>query len=147
MVFTRHLGKKGRLFVLALLGALLAALLFFFLQTERGTPVTLVYTAVFEADPATVRALSVGDRLTDARGKGDAGEILKITTEKRLLEDVFGVYTDGDRAAVAITLLGTGVKKNGEASLSSFTPRVGEEVYLIGRARLEGICIRVRAME
>ena len=147
MVFTRYACKKGRIFFLALLGALFAALLFYFLQTERGTPVTLVYTAVFEADPEVVRALSLGDRLTDARGKGDAGEILKITTEERLLEDVFGVYTDGDRAAVAITLLGTGVKKNGEASLSSFTPRVGEGVYLIGRARLEGICIRVRTIE
>ena len=39
-------------------------------------PVYLVYTAVFELSPEIADSLTVGERLTDARGKGNAGEIL-----------------------------------------------------------------------
>ena len=83
--------------------------------------------------------------MTDACGKEYAGEILKVTVEDALGEDSFGVYPIQGKKRVAITLGGYG-KKGKEGRIGTLTPRVGEAVYLLGRARIEGICVRVRML-
>ena len=108
--------------------------------------VYLVYTAVFEVDASLAHRLHLGERLIDARGKEDAGEILKITRENALREDVYGVYSLPDRVTLALTLGGEGKRKDGDARIGTLTPRVGEAVYLLGAGKLEGVCVGVKTV-
>lgn len=126
-----------------LLGSISLFLLFVPRENEE---VYLVYTAVFEVDTLLADAFAVGERLTDARGKEDAGEILKITKEPALRENTSGVYAHPARVLLAITLGGDGNREGKEARIGTLTPRVGEEIYLLGRGRLDGVCVRVRAI-
>ena len=116
----------------------------FLLKKPKEEEVYLVYTAVFEVDTALADTVHVGDTLTDACGKAAAGEVLKVTREDALAEDAFGVYPRHNRTALALTIGGVGVKTEGEARIGTLTPRVGGAVYLLGGARLEGLCVRVR---
>lgn len=118
----------------------------FLIQDLRKEEVYLVYTAVFEVDTALADAVRVGDIMTDACGKEAAGEVLKITRDEALKEDVFGVYRAPERTALALTVGGTGSRRAGEARIGTLTPRVGEAVYLLGGIRLEGVCVRVRVI-
>lgn len=135
-----------------LIGGLCAALVLSlllgmrFLQTRKEEEVYLVYTALFEVDAALAEGVCVGEALTDARGKGMAGEVLKVTRERALREDAFGIYSLPDRVTLAVTVGGEGIKRAGETKIGTLIPRVGEAVYLLGRTRLEGICIRVREL-
>ena len=125
---------------------LCACAFFLFFRRDGGEEVYLVYTAVFEVDAQMADAFSVGERLTDARGKADAGEILRITREPALRENASGIYPPPARVLLAITLGGEGKRQGEEARIGTLTPRVGEEIYLLGRGRLEGICVRVGAV-
>ena len=118
----------------------------FFLKQPKEEAVYLVYTAVFEVESALADTVRVGDSVTDACGKEGAGEVLKVTKEELLKEDVFGVYPVPDRTALALTVGGMGVRKKGEARIGTLTPRVGEAIYLLGSTRLEGLCIGVRVL-
>ena len=72
-----------RVILIALLLALAFSLILLYIRLrDKDTfDAYVVYTAVFEVDAAVADSLKVGDRLIDARGKEDAGEILKITRE------------------------------------------------------------------
>ena len=118
----------------------------FLYASNQKEEVYLVYTIVIEADAEIVDSLHVGDSLIDACGKEGAGEILKITKEDALREDAFGVFPTPHRRTVALTLGGVGIKKEGEATIGTLTPRVGAGVYLLGGARLEGVCVKVRVI-
>ena len=120
----------------------LIAVLFFVMKPEEEE-VYLVYTAVFEVDASLADSIQVGDLLTDARGKGQAGEVLKITREDAYREDAFGIYFHPERVTLAVTLGGGGVRRRGEAKLVTLVPRVGEAIYLLGSTRLEGLCVKV----
>lgn len=133
--------------VMILLFALLFALGgFFSYRHAKEESVYLVYTAVFEVDARLADCVRVGDHLTDACGKEDAGEILKITAEDALREDAFGVFKAPERVTLALTLGGSGIKAKGEVKIGTLTPRVGETVYLFGKARLTGLCVGVKAI-
>lgn len=125
---------------------LLAAGVFLFLLPKKEEEVYVVYTAVIEADAALLDTLRVGDAVIDARGKEPAGEILKISCDGCLREDAFGVYTEGGRVTLALTVGGKGVRGKRGVSIGTLTPRVGEAIYLLGRARLEGLCVKVGAV-
>ena len=115
-------------------------------RRPEGEGIYLVYTALFTVEEEIADTLSPGDTLTDARGKECAGEILKITREKALGEDIHGVYELKEHVTLAVTLGGYGVRRAGEGRIGTLTPRVGEPLYLLGGARIEGVCVRVRAI-
>ncbi len=106
----------------------------------------VVYTAVFEADAALADHFQVGERLIDAKGKEDAGKILRITREAARREDVFGSYPLPERVTLAVTLLGEGVLGKDGARVGTLTPRVGETLYLLGKGMVEGLCVKVRTI-
>lgn len=139
---------KKRLFIFLLLSTLLFSALFLFLWQKRAgsTPVYLVYTVIAETTPTHARHFTVGSRLTDAKAKGAAGEILAVTQEKTVAEDAHGVYVRGDRVTLSLRIAGEGKRRGGEVGLTGFVPRVGERVYLYSDARIEGLCVRVRAL-
>ena len=105
-----------------------------------------MYTVLLETTPEIADSLTVGMHLTDARGKGDAGELLAMTREPLLCEDAYGVYRHPFRVSVAVTLGGYGAQKESGVSLDGFVPRAGASVDLYGEARLSGLCIRVRTL-
>ncbi len=142
MAYARSVLRRT-LFLILLAMLLCAGLGYFWLARQEKTDAYIVYTAVFEVDRAVADAFSLGDRLIDARGKEDAGEILKIARENALREDAGGVYSHPERVTLALTLGGEGKRTGGGARLGTLTPRVGDAVYLLGRARLEGLCVRV----
>ena len=119
---------------------------FLFFRRDEGEDVYLVYTAVFAVDRVVADSLRVGDPLIDARGKEGAGEILKIVREETLFEDAHGVYSHPERVSVSLTLGGNGRRTKDGARIGTLTPRVGDAVYLLGRVRLEGLCVRVGAI-
>lgn len=141
MAHTRSLLIIGLLFLL-----LVALGTVFFVHRKTEEDVYLVYTAIFEVDAALAEAFTVGDRLFDARGKEEAGEILKVTRENTLCEDIYGVYFHPERVTLALTLGGIGKNVKGNACIGTLTPRVGEALYLLGKGKLEGTCIRVRTL-
>lgn len=110
------------------------------------TPVYMVYTAVFETDAALADMFAVGDLMTDARTKGEAGKILAIKKENALREDGYGVYALNDRVTLAITLGRDAVRTSQGICRDGFLPCAGDTVYLYGRACLEGQCVRVRVL-
>ena len=140
---------KKRFLIFMLFSSLLfsAAVLFLWQKRDDGTPVYLVYTVIAETTPETAAHFTVGSKLTDAKAKGAAGEILAITRENTLAEDAYGVYTRDDRVTLSLRVGAEGKRRGGNANLSGFTPRVGEWVYLYGNARIEGLCVRVRAID
>ena len=141
------MARTRSLLIFGSIALFLASLaMLFFTRARRDEAVYLVYTAVFEVDAPLAERFSVGDRLIDARGKEDAGEILRITREETLREDVYGVYSLPDRVTLALTLGGEGIRKNNESRIGTLTPRVGERIYLLGAGRLEGICVKVGAV-
>lgn len=149
MVHNGLLHPKGGWRTWCALGLLfiLPTVFFLFLRNRGETPpVYVVYTAIFETDAAIADTLSVGDTLIDARAKGEAGEILRITREPSLREDVHGVYTHPTSVTVALTLGAYGRATEKGVSVGGLVPRVGEALYLYGGARLEGLCVRVRAI-
>ena len=147
MVNARFLRRHSIIVLLMIVFLLSVFFLFRITQSQQKKPIYVVYTAVFEIDPQVAKSLHTGDALLDARGKENAGEILKITIDDTLGEDVFGVYPLPNRLTVAVTLAGDGLRKNGEGVIGTLTPRVGEAVYLLGATRLEGICVKVRILE
>ena len=130
------------LLTLALL-ALAVAVGGFLYASKRKEEVYIVYTLVFETDAEIAENLHVGDPLIDACGKEGAGEILKITREDALKEDAFGVFSSPRKTAVALTVGGIGVRKQGDAFIGTLTPRAGAGIYLLGGARIEGLCVKV----
>ena len=120
--------------------------LLFFTRSRQDEAVYLVYTAVFEVDASLADHFSVGEHLIDARGKEDAGEIIKITRDACYREDVGGVYPLSDRVTLAITMGGEGKRRGNEVCIGTLTPRTGEAIYLLGAGRLEGICVKVGAV-
>lgn len=143
----RRRGRRTRTRLSILIFLLLPVLfLLLFGKREESVPVYVVYTAVLETDESTARALCVGDTLTDARAKGEAGEILRVSREAALREDAEGVYVHPTRVKLAITLGAEGKRTERGVSIAGWTPRVGEAVYLYGTARIEGLCVRVRAI-
>ena len=144
MAHTRSFLWRVAAFFFAVL--LCACAFFLFFRYDEGEDVYLVYTAVFEVDAQIANAFSVGERLTDARGKEDAGEILKITREPALRENASGIYPHPARVLLAITLGGEGKRLSGEEKIGTLTPRAGEEIYLLGRGQLEGLCVKVGAV-
>lgn len=138
---------RGVLFLFLLLLLALGVLWGYARWKGRSTKgAYIVYTAVFEVDERIADCFALGDRLIDARGKEEAGEILKITREEAHREDSKGVYAHPDLVLLSLTLGGEGARVGGEAKIGTLTPRVGEAIYLLGRARLEGLCVRVRAL-
>lgn len=139
------LGRIGGAFLLFLL-ALGAVWGYMKFKERKSENAYIVYTAVFEVDQSVADAFRLGDRLVDARGKEEAGEILKITREGALREDAGGVYSHPERVLLSLTLGGEGIRLGAKAKLGTLTPSAGEAIYLLGRARLEGLCVRVRAL-
>lgn len=91
-------------------------------------------------------AFTLGESLIDARGKEGAGEILKITVCDALREDSYGCYPLPERKMLLLTLGGEGVMTKEGAKIGTLTPRVGDTLDLFGRAKLSGLCLRVRAI-
>ena len=146
MVFTWLL-TKHRAFLIGLLFAFfLATAAFFLWGRTKKTPALVVYTAVFEVDASVASSLSLGDTLIDAAGKEAAGKIVKIKVEDALCEDFFGVYSLPARKTLCLTLMGEGVWEGENARIGTLVPRVGEHIYLGERVKLDGICVRVRAI-
>ena len=134
----------GILFLLFLTAWAICAYIKF--SRDKEDRVLVVYTAIFEVDAALADQFHVGERLIDAKGKEDAGEIISITREAAKREDAFGVYSLPERVTLAIELLGEGKRGKDGARVGTLTPRVGEPLYLLGRARLEGLCVKVRTI-
>ena len=138
--------KKGLSLFFAFSTVFSLVLCFFLWQNRKIEPVYTVYTVVAETDSALAERLSPGTRLTDGKSKEDAGRILAITKEATLAEDEKGVYTKAGRTTLLLKIEANGERKKGEITLCGFTPCVGETVYLYESIRLEGICVRVRAL-
>lgn len=111
-------------------------------KEERYT----VYTVVAEMDEALVLALTVGEALTDACGKEAAGEVLAITREGALAEDAHGVYEKAGRVRVKLAVGVLGRREADSIRAGSLRLRAGERLYLLGKTRIEGLCVRVRAI-
>lgn len=145
MVHARTRLKQVLGIFLLLLFAICALFIYTKIRKKNEERVLVVYTAIFEVDNETAASLRVGERLIDAKGKEDAGEILRITREETLFEDVFGAYPLPHRVTLALTLWGDGVRKAGDVRIGTLTPKAGEALYLLGSAKLEGLCVKVRA--
>ncbi len=141
------LNLKRRAVIFCVFLASLSILLGCFLWQKKGeSSVFVAYTAVFEVDAAVADSFSLGDVLTDARGKEAAGAILKIGKAPALREDAHGVYALPDRVSLCLTLGDYGRMGAGGARIGTLTPKRGEAVYLYGVAKLEGLCVRVRVL-
>lgn len=138
--------KKFLSLFLAISLAFSIVLCFFLWQKAQRETVYTVYTVITETDSALAERLSPGTRLTDGKSKEDAGRILAITKEAALAEDEKGVYTKAGRTTLLLKIEADGERRKGEITLCGFTPCVGETVYLYESIRLEGTCVRVRAV-
>jgi len=146
LAHTRTHLKHTPVAVFLLLFAVCAIFIYMKFQKSKEEQVLVVYTAVFEVDAAVADLFHVGEQLIDARGKESAGEILRVTKEETIREDVFGTYLLPHRVTLALTLLGEGTRKEGDVRIGTLTPRVGEAIYLLGTASLGGLCVKVRCL-
>ena len=145
MVVSRLFAKRGCLFLLVFL-LLLGAIYVLWRQKEAKTVPYVVYTAFFEVTEKEASSFSVGDILTDARGKEDAGVILATEIYAAEREDAYGTYSLPDKQVLVITLGGEGKRTDSGVRMGTITPRVGEPLDLFGKAKISGICLRVRAV-
>ena len=114
-------------------------------QKEKGVRF-LCYTLLCETDEASADALSVGDKLSDAVGKGEMGEVIKITRTAAYAEDAHGLYPQAVRVRLAIELATNGATDGGIPTVGGVPLRCGTTLYLMGRTTLEGTCVRVRVL-
>ena len=112
----------------------------------KDEPLYAVYTVVAEMDEALADTLSAGDALVDACGKESAGEVLAVTREGALAEDAHGVYTRAERVRVKLSVGVNGKQTERGILVGTMRLCAGERVYLLGKARIEGLCVRVRAL-
>ena len=131
-----------RTFIAALL--LLFSLLFGACAEENT--VYTVYTVVAETDASLAASLAIGDTLTDACGKEGAGEVLALTREGALAEDAHGVYEKAGRVRIKLSVGVWGRREADGIRAGSLCLRAGERLYLLGKTRIEGLCVRVRAV-
>ena len=61
-------------------------------------------------------------------------------------EDAFGVYSIPERKTLLLTLGGEGSFAGENVKIGTLMPRVGDGIDLFGRAKISGICLRVRAI-
>ena len=149
MALARNVRRKPILYggiLLTLLALLLLFFFFYWREKPKASPVYVVYTALIETDARTAEHLKVGDALTDSRTKEPVGEILGLTKEPTLCEDAFGVYSHPTRVTLAVRIGAQGERSEEGVRIGMLTPRVGEQLYLYGRARVAGVCIGVRAV-
>lgn len=104
------------------------------------------YTLLAEVEEAVAAAFSVGDTLTDAVGKETAGRVIKVSREAALGEDASGVYPLPRRVRLCLEIEARGRAREGALTVGTLTPLCGGRLALHGRARVEGVCIRVRVL-
>ena len=144
MVYSRRFARGCLLFFAFF--SLFVGIFYLFFREKEKEEAYVVYTALFEVRAEEASAFAIGDLLTDARGKEDAGVILAAEIYAAEREDAYGVYALADKRTLLLTL-GYRGKRTGEGlRVGTLTPRVGDAVDLFGKAKISGVCLKVRAV-